>query len=184
MQLDKAIKTRRSIRNYSKKKPDWREIIEAIDKARYAPMAGNLFTPRFILVKDSEKIEKITNATQQTFCNKAQYIVVVCSDKKLPKNSFGERADRYCRQQAGAAIQNFLLKINELGLATCWIGHFVDNQIKQILKIPDECDIEALFPIGYAKEIKRPVFKTELDNCLFFEEFGQKKMKPHSNPRV
>jgi len=42
MELDKAIKSRRSIRRYSAQKPDWRDIIECIDSMRYAPKAGNI----------------------------------------------------------------------------------------------------------------------------------------------
>ncbi|MCA9487852.1 MAG: nitroreductase family protein, partial [Nanoarchaeota archaeon] len=59
MQLDKIIQSRRSIRKYKPKSPNWRSIIEAIDAARYAPMAGNIFSLKFILVDDEEKIKKI-----------------------------------------------------------------------------------------------------------------------------
>ena len=110
MKLDEAIQNRRSIRKFNTKKPDWRDIIECIDVARYAPMAGNNYTLRFILIDDKEKIQKIAKAAQQDFVSQAKYVVVVCSNPSKTTNTY-EKGEIFCRQQAGAAIQNFLLKI-------------------------------------------------------------------------
>ena len=111
MDLDKAIKSRKSVKVYSPKKPNWRKIIECVDSMRYAPMAGNLFPLRFIIVSDKNKIKKIADACQQPFIAEAHYVVVVCNDGKLVLNAYEERAGKFCRQEAGAAIQNFLLKL-------------------------------------------------------------------------
>ena len=78
---------------------------------------------------------------------------------------------------AGAAIQNFLLKIEEAGLATCWIGHFVEEQVKDELKIPDDVTVEALFPIGYEFTKPRRKSKIDLDRILYFNSYQNKKMK-------
>ena len=178
MELDKAIKSRKSVKKFSKKKPDWRKIIEAIDGARYAPMAGNFFSLKFILVSDKEKIQKLSEASQQEFLANAQYVVVVCSNPSRTLNAYEERGKDYLKQQAGAGIQNFLLKLEEFGLATCWIGHFVDEQIKEILKIPKEINVEAIFPIGYENEIAKTKQKRkiDLDNFLYFDKYGKRRM--------
>jgi nitroreductase len=180
MELNKSIKQRKSVRKFKSKKPDWREIIECIDVMRYAPMAGGIFTLKFILTDDKEKIKKIAEACQQDFVKEAKYVLAVCTDKKKTINAYEERGERYCRQQAGAAIQNFLLKIEEKGLSTCWVGHFVDGQIKRVLNIPEEIDVEAVFPIGYEYKKREPKRKIDLDNVLYFEKYKNKKMK---NPK-
>lgn len=178
MDLSKAIKSRKSVRKFSSKKPNWRHIIECIDTARYSPMAGNNYSLKFILVDDKEKIEKIADCAQQNFIAKAHYVLVVLSDPRRTTNAYGERAERYLRQQAGAAIQNFLLKIEEKGLATCWVGHFIDEEIKHALKIPSEFNLEAIFPIGYEyKKSKTRRMKIDIDRILYFEEYGRKKIK-------
>ena len=181
MDLDKAIQNRHSVRKFSTKKPDWRDIIECIDAMRYAPMAGNNFTLKFIVIDDKEKIQKIADAAQQPFISQAKYIVIVCSDPKRTLNAYGKRGETYVRQQAGAAIENFLLKIEQAGLATCWIGYFVEKQIKRELKIPEDIQVEALFPIGYedTKKYTRKI-KTDLNNVLYFNSYGNKRMK---NPK-
>ncbi len=178
MQLNKAIKSRKSVRKFKSKKPDWRDIIECIDAARYTPMAGGIYSLKFILVDDAEKIQKLRDAAQQDFVGQTKYVVVVCTAPSRVINSYGKRGKRYCRQQAGAAIQNFLLSIEEKGLSTCWVGAFVDNQIKSILKIPEEVNVEAIFPIGYEMGKKTRRKKINLDNILYFNKYKNKKMKP------
>lgn len=179
MELDKTIKSRRSVRKFKNKKPNWRRIIECIDAMRYTPMAGNNFTLKFILVDDKEKIQKLAEASQQDFISQTEYVVVVCSNPSRTINAYGEKGEVYCRQQAGAAIQNFLLSIIDKGLATTWIGYFVEEQIKKILKIPEKTNVEALFPIGF--EFEKPKSqkeKIDLDNVLYFNNYGNEKMNP------
>ena len=177
MELDKAIRSRKSTRKFKLKKPDWRDIIECIDVMRYAPMAGNNFSLKFILVDDKEKIKKMADCAQQQFIAETNYVVVVYSNPSRTLNSFGKKGEVYSRQQAGAAIQNFLLKIEAKGLASCWIGHFVEEQIKDALKIPKTSNIEALLPIGYSMEKKKKGRRIELDNVLRFNNSKNEKMK-------
>ena len=178
MELNKAITSRSSVKKFSKKKPDWRKIIEAIDMARYAPMAGNLFSLKFILVSDKEKIQKLAEVSEQEFIAEAQYVVVVCSNPSRTLNAYEERGENYLKQQAGAGIQNFLLKLEDFGLSACWIGHFTDEHVKKILEIPKEINVEAFFPIGYESEIAKTKQKRkiELDRILYFEKYGKSRM--------
>lgn len=179
MELDKIIQSRKSVRTFKDKKPDWRKIIECVESMRYAPMAGNSFTLKFIIISDEKKIEKLAEASQQDFISKAKYVVVVCSNPSRIANEFGEEnAKIWTRQQAGAAIENFLLKIVEKGLSTCWVGYFVEEQIKKELKIPTDLNVEAIFPIGFeADKPKTKRLKIDLDRVLYFEEYGNKQMK-------
>ena len=185
MDLDKAIQIRHSVRKFSNKKPDWRNIIECIDSMRYAPMAGNNFTLKFILVDDEEKIKKISEAAQQDFISQAQYLVVACTDLTRPKNLYGENGEKWAKQQAGAAIENFLLKIEEFKLATCWVGLFNEELVQRELKIPEEIKVEAIFPIGYEfQKSKTRRAKIDLDRVLYFNSYGNSKMKsPAKNVR-
>ena len=181
MDLSQAIQTRHSTRKFSTKIPDWRDIIECVDVARYAPMAGNNFSLKFIIVKDKETIQKIAEASQQAFITQAHYVVVACTISSRTLNLYEEFGRKFLKQQAGSAIQNFLLKIQEKGLSTCWIGYFAENIIKILLKIPDEVEVEAMFPIGYESKAKgtKPSLKKKIDinNILYFEKYGNKKMR-------
>ncbi len=178
MELDKAIKSRKSVRKFKPKKPDWRDIIECIDAARYAPMAGGMYSLKFILVDDKKIIQKLAEAAQQPFISQTQYVVVVCTNPSRTVNSYDERGKMYCRQQAGAAIENFLLKIEEAGLSTCWTGAFVEKFVKDALKIPDDINVEAMFPIGYEFEKPRTrKVKIDINRILYFNKYENEKMK-------
>ena len=181
MDLDKTLKTRASIRNYSDKSIKYDKIIDAIEAANLAPSPNNLPILKFLIVEDKETIEKITQACQQLFIKKAQVLVVVCSNSKNVDRLFDKRADKYIKQHAGAAIENFLLKITDMKLASCWIGAFSEVTIKNTLKIPDDIEVQAVLPIAYPhktdKTKQKP--KPNLGNIVFFEEYGNKyKKKP------
>jgi len=180
MDLNEAIVRRKSVRRFAEKKPDWRDIIECIDATRYAPMAGNIFTPRFILVQDPNKIQSVSEAAQQPFIASAHFLVIMFSEPNKTLNAYKEDAEKFCRQQAGAAIQNFLLKIEEKKLATCWVGYFLEDLIKREFKIPASCVVEAVFPIGYDSHVRGQTPKhrknIDIDRILFFEKNKNKKM--------
>ncbi|MFZ1970618.1 MAG: nitroreductase family protein [Candidatus Nanoarchaeia archaeon] len=184
MSINSIIESRKSVRDFKKKKPDWRDIIEAIDSARFAPCAGNNFTLKFLIVKNKEKIQGIANASEQSFIATTDYVVVIYSDPSRLINLFSERGKRYSRQQAGAAIENFWLSLIDKGLSTCWVGHFDDDMIKKLLKIPNKMELEAVFPIGYDSGKTKRRKRLDLDRILYFDSHGNKKMKTPYNPEA
>jgi nitroreductase len=187
MDIDKAIKERHSVRSFKKGiKIDYRKIIDIIEAGAKAPLAGNSPCIKYLIVSNKDKIKQLADAAQQDFIGDVEWIVVVCSDKKFLEKSYYERGKIYARQQAGAAIENMLLKITDLGLATCWVGAFSDEMVKRILRIPDNIDVEAMLPIGEELGKKRQLAKPDMDSLLFFDEWknkfmgGRKSMLPGS----
>jgi nitroreductase len=178
MQLKDAIEKTHNVKKFSNKKPDWRDILECIDTARFTPMAGDNFTLKFILVDDEKSIQRLADAAQQPFIADTQYVVVICSNPKRTKILYKERGEIYSRQQAGAAIQNILLAITEKKLATYWVRHFVEDLVKKELGIPDEINVEAMLPIGYEFGKTKKRAKIDLDNIIYFKKFRGKYMKP------
>ena len=176
MKLDDAIKRRHSIRRYSSQLVKWDKLVRILDSAGLAPFAGNLCTLRLILVSDIKLIQEITEASRQNFFSQVPALIVVCSDPSIAINEYGIRGYKYSRQQAGAAIQNMLLEITDLGLASCWIGLFDDNSIKKILGIPNEVEVEAILPIAHKSVLRESQRKKlPLPNILFFERYGRKQ---------
>jgi len=166
------------------KKIDFQDIADICDVARFAPMAGNIFTLKILIISDKKKIEEISEIAQQPFLVDASYILVVCSQEGNVVKSFSDRGKRYARQQAGAAIQNMLLKIEELGLASCWIGWFDDNALKRALKIPSDVFAEAIIPIAQGDGKAKKIFKPELKSIVFFEEWGKKDKEKKENKEI
>ncbi|MFA7708214.1 MAG: nitroreductase family protein [Candidatus Pacearchaeota archaeon] len=176
MDFDKLLKTRASVKNYSDKEVKYDKIIDAIESANLAPSPGNLPILKYIIVEDKETIAQIAEACQQSFVETAPVLVIVCSDPQKAKLMYDKRTEKYVKQQAGAAIENFLLKITEMKLASCWVGAFSEVTAKGILGIPDDIDIEAILPIAYKTKADRTIQKPkiELGRIVFFEKYGNK----------
>ncbi|MDP4039354.1 MAG: nitroreductase family protein [Candidatus Pacearchaeota archaeon] len=175
MKLQDAIEKRRSIRKFSDKKVSWDMVLEAIDAANQAPFAGNINNLQFIIVSDQENKNQLAKSSQQTWIADAPYIVVVCAETKKLENHYDKLGIKYSKQQAGAAIENFLLKITDMKLASCWIGAFSEEQIKSTLKIPEKYDVEAILPIGKEKgKIKAPR-KHNLETSIHWDKWGVQK---------
>jgi len=184
MQLDEAIKERKSVKKFTGKEVDWRKVLQALDYVRFAPMAGNICSVKFLVIDDKEKIKKIAGACQQPFVYDSSMIIVVVSDRTQVDKMFDYNKKGFAQQQAGAAIQNLLLGLTEKKIDHCWVGFFDDDLIREVTKVPASHVIEALVAIGVGVKIrinKKP--KTELENLVFFEKWGNNKMEPEQKVR-
>ncbi|UZE94319.1 MAG: nitroreductase family protein [Candidatus Pacearchaeota archaeon] len=183
MDFKKVLKERRSIRRYSSKKVSVSDLTAVCEAARFIPVAGNIYTVRLVIVSDEKKKEQLAEAAlSQDFIAKAPFVIVVCSDLKQLRRSYGTRAEIYGKQQAGAAIENMLLKVTELGLASCWVGATDDNAVKRVLKIPEDIQIEALLPLANPLGKEEAKKKPDLSFITYFEKWGQRTAKPAKKP--
>lgn len=178
MKTHEAIQKRTSTRDFSNKSVKFGQILEAIDSANQAPFAGNINNLKFIIIENKENKNHIAEFCQQYWISEAQWIVIVCSESKKLEQLYQDRGQIYGKQQAGAAIQNFLLSITDQGLGACWIGAFSEKEIKSKFKIPDEWGIEAIIPVGHLKNKnqKKPR-KIQLEGKIFWEKWDQKSKK-------
>jgi nitroreductase len=172
MELDTAIEKRMSTRKFKDKKVSWKKVIDAIYAANQAPFADNRNHLKFIIIESQEKIDKIAELSEQLWINETNLLVVVCSNDKNLEDMHGDRGRVYSRQQSGAAIENFLLKLTDLGLSSCWVGSYPDELVKQHLEIPGNIQIEAIIPIGYSAEKPVKKKKKALDSTIFWESWG------------
>jgi nitroreductase len=58
----------------------------------------------------------------------------------------------YCIQDTAAAIENILLTACTLGLGTCWVGAFKEEDVRVVINAPKEMRPVALIPVGYPNE--------------------------------
>ena len=176
MDVEAAIKKRRSIRKFLSIPVEKEKVMKIIEAGSYAPCAGNIENWRFVIVKNKAKIEKIANACiEQTWISTAPLIIVVCSEMREIKQHFGLRAEMlYSIQNCAAAIQNMLLEITNLGLGSCWIGAFEEDAVKRILSIPENVRVQAVLPIGYPDESPPMPMKLKLYELTFIEDYGNR----------
>ncbi len=157
MNVFEAIKSRRSVRAFTREDVSEEEVEKLIDAARRAPSAGNIQPWEFIVVRKPEIKRRLSVAAlDQTFIEEAPVVIVVCADQIRSGRGYGARGIHlYCLQDTAAATQNMLLAACALGLATCWVGAFREEEAKRTLNLPEGVRPIAIIPVGHPS--KKPV---------------------------
>ena len=125
-----------------------------IEAARWAPSAGNIQPWEFVIVRKPAVKKKLAQAAlNEAFVEEAPAVIVVCADEKRASMGYGIRGRTlYCIQDTAAATQNILLTAYSLGLGSCWIGAFNEDEAKEALNAPEGVRPVAIIPVGYPNE--------------------------------
>ncbi|MEM3626961.1 MAG: nitroreductase family protein [Candidatus Bathyarchaeia archaeon] len=173
MDVLEAIKGRRSIRAFKSQDVPADIVEKLIDAARWAPSAGNIQPWEFIIVRDP-KIKRglVRAALNQTFIEEAPVVIVVCADEDRSFQGYGTRGKNlYCIQDTAAAIQNIHLTAYSLGLGTCWVGAFREEETREVLKVPRGVRPVAIIPVGYPAEYPQPRSRRPINQIIHHETF-------------
>jgi nitroreductase len=154
MALSDAVAKRRSIRTYKKQALTEGIVEKLLEAARQAPSAGNVQPWEFVVINaQKNKMDISVAAYGQKSLQEASVVFVVCVDEKRALESYGVRGKTlYCIQDTAAAIQNIMLSACSLGLGTCWIGAFKEDEVKKVINAPSHVRPVALIPVGYQNE--------------------------------
>ncbi len=173
MEVFEAIKGRRSIRAFKEQNVSEETIKKLIESATWAPSAGNIQPWEFIIVKEREtKIGLSEAALDQEFLEEAPVLIIVCANEIKSSQRYGTRGTTlYCIQDTAAAIQNIHLTAFSLGLGTCWVGAFDENQAREILHVPEGIRPVAMIPVGYPNEKPKLRERQPLSEIVHSETF-------------
>lgn len=173
MELFEVIKNRRSIRAYKNQDLPEGTVEKLLDAARWAPSAGNVQPWAFVVATSpSVKHSLCLAAYSQKDVENAPVVIVVCADEKRAKESYGERGQTlYCYQDTAAAVQNILLSAYSLGLGTCWVGAFNEEQVRKAISAPSNMRPVALVPVGYPDEAPADRGRRPLSEITRWETF-------------
>ena len=173
MDVFECIRPRRSIRKYKDKQVPWDNIVTVMQAGKYAPSAGNLQNWKFIVVKSDEKRKAIAKAClDQEWMENAPIHIVMVGEPEKAERYYGTRGRRlYTIQGVAASIQNMLLTAHSLGLGSCWVGAFDEDEIRRILNLPEVVDAHAVIVIGYADEKPEMPPKYRIEHMVFFEKW-------------
>ncbi len=176
MEFSELVEKRRSCREF-KNEPLTGEQIEAIVGAgQWAPSPLNQQPFQFIAVSDPAQKAAIQNAGiaaqravadqggpgwaqkySMDFVGTCPLILVVVSDPS--KGGLGNYFNQPhgALQAASACIQNMMLMAADLHLGSLWFTFFDPDEVKKILKIPEELDVAGAVIVGVpAAETKAP----------------------------
>lgn len=152
MELMDAVRGRRSVRCYLEQSVEEEKLDAVLEAGRLAPSARNMQDWKFIVVRDQATRQKLAKAARdQQFVGEAPVVIAACGTSDLVMT---------CGQPAYAidvaiAVDHMTLAAQSLGLGTCWIGAFYEDQVREILGVPANIRVVALLPLGYPAEQAR-----------------------------
>jgi nitroreductase len=159
MNVIDAIKTRKSVRAYRDQPVEDDKLNLILEAGRLAPSAANRQEWRFVIVREKETREKIVQAAgNQEFIGEAPVVIVACAETDGRIMKCGQACYPI---DVAIALDHITLTAVELGLGSCWIGHFDEGKVKEILEIPDRIRVVEIMPLGYPVD-PSPIEKNRL----------------------
>ena len=166
-----AIKERQSVRSYQDKEIPEEILQEILEAGRLAPSACNNQPWKFIVVRDKNLKERLISACKnQKFVGEASVIIVACAINPSYKMGNGEYS--YTIDLA-IALEHMSLQAAALGLGTCWIGAFYQDQVKEILEIPDDVSVVALMPLGFPQALGTKTERKLLSEIICYDKYKE-----------
>jgi nitroreductase len=169
MEVLRALKERRSIRAYLNTPIEDEKLNRVLEAARISPSAKNRQEWKFIVIKD-EKIKQrlLPGVKGRKFVIEAPAIIVACATESsfiMPCGQYGYTVD------LSIAMSYIMLEAQEVGLGTCWLGGFFEEQIKEVLEIPDGVRVVAMTPLGYPAENPNEKPRKSLEEIVCYDKY-------------
>jgi nitroreductase len=169
MDVFDAIRQRNSVRNYKETEVEEDKLKRILEAARLSPSASNRQDWKFIVVRNKETKKKLAKAAfGQSFIGEAPVVIVACGTEPKAIMSCGQPTHTV---DVSIACAYLILQAYELGLGTCWIGAFKQDEIKKILSIPEHVKVVAITPLGYPNQPPSQKFRKSLDQIVCFEKY-------------
>lgn len=202
MDFPEVIRTRRSCRRFLPRDIPDDVLADILDAGRLAPAPGNGQNFFFGVVRDESTRRELAKAAGgQEWVAGAPVVIALCVKfgpdlASVPDDSPGLEVNRL---RFGAdlvsylnaypdrrAVQVFsenavpmipgehisLAAVNH-GLSTCWVGFLDTERASQILRLPDDVVCLFLMSMGYAAATPEEKLVRPLDECVFYEAWGQ-----------
>jgi nitroreductase len=160
------LRTRRSIRKYTREPVDRQSVELLLEAALRAPSSRNRKPWEFVVVDDPGLMAGLatSKAHGSGFLKDAPLAIVVCAD--------GSRSDIWIEDCAIAAIL-VQLTAASLGLGSCWSqirsrphdeeGATAEAFVRELLGLPEEIRVATIIGIGHPDETIAPVSASDLD---------------------
>ncbi|OPJ57249.1 nitroreductase family protein [Alkalithermobacter paradoxus] len=169
MKVLTALNERRSIRSYLNTPIEDEKLSRILEAARISPSAKNRQEWKFIVVRNKKIKQRLLPAVNgRNFIVDAPVIIVACATEQSFVMPCGQPAYTV---DLSIAMSYMILQAQELGLGTCWIGGFFEDQVKDILEIPENVRVVAITPLGYPAENPNPRPRKALDEIVCYDKY-------------
>jgi nitroreductase len=169
MNVMDAIRMRRSIRAYQDRSVEEEKLLKVLEAGRLAPSARNLQDWKFVVVRDREKRQRLSAAAMgQPSVAQAPVVIAACGTETeyiMPCGQYTYPID------VSIAVDQMSLAALDLGLGTCWIGAFQEDQVKKILGVPEKIRVVIMLTLGYPAESPSARPRRKLEDIVSYDSW-------------
>jgi nitroreductase len=167
-----VVSKRLSVRSYRPDPVPEDVLGRILEAGRIAPSAKNYQPWKFIVVKDPAIRQALVQACKgQGSVGQAPVVICGCAiDAQVWKGMGG-----YWSAEAvdiTIALEHMILAAAAEGLGTCWIGAFLEAEVKKVLAIPDGVKPIALTPLGYPATEAKPRSRKPLSEIVCYDKYA------------
>ena len=149
MDIETAIRTRRSVRSYAPQRVALDELERIVDAARFAPTASNSQAWRFQIVTEQSYLEDIVTFSAGIW-KKPPAILVISMDRNTALQCTGRQAlEETIYYDAGIAAYAASLEALARGLGSCIVASFNKTAVAALLGNSPNLEPMLLLTLGY-----------------------------------
>jgi nitroreductase len=176
MDFETVVKRRRMCREFLERDVPQEKLDRILELASRYPSAGHTEPQEFIMVHDRRMKEDLAHAAlDQMFVAQAPLVIVVVSDVRRSARRYGERGVRFFSIIDGAFVAMLiLLAVVEEGLGACFVGSFYDEEVQEVLSLPQEVRPIGIIPIGYCAEGPRKFRRRSREQIVHRDRYGRR----------
>jgi nitroreductase len=176
MDFEMVVKRRRMCRVFMERDVPQEKIHRILDLASRYPSAGHTEPQEFIVVHNRRMKEDLAHAAlDQMFVAQAPVVIVVVSDVRRSARRYGERGVRFFSIIDGAFVAMvILLAVVEEGLGACFVGSFYDEEVQEVLSVPQDVRPIGIIPIGYCAEGPRKFRRRSREQIVHRDRYGRR----------
>ena len=176
MDFETVVKRRRMCREFLDHDVPQHKIDRILELACRYPSAGHTEPQEFIVVRDQRVKHELARASlDQMFVAQAPVVIVVVSDVRRSARRYGERGVRFFSIIDGAFVAMLiLLAVVEEGLGACFVGSFYDEEVQELLSLPQEVRPIGIIPVGYCAEGPRKFRRRSREQIVHRDRYGRR----------
>jgi nitroreductase len=173
--FETVVKRRRMCREYLDSDVPQETLDRILDLGSRYPSAGHTEPQEFVVVRDRRVKEDLARAAlDQAFVARAPLVIVVVSDIRRSARRYGERGVHFFSIIDGAFVAMLILLavVNE-GLGACFVGSFYDQEVQEVLGLPQDVRPIGIIPIGYCAEEPRRFARRPRAQIVHRDRYGR-----------
>jgi nitroreductase len=169
MKFIDLINKRYSVRAYQTKTVEDKKLAYVLEAARLAPTASNRQPFQIIVIHTEGKKEDLLSIYPREWFANAPLVLCVCGISSLAWTRRDNK--RYMEVDAALVMDYLVLAATEIGLGTCFIAAFNEENARSVLALPDDVQPILFTPLGYPNDTPKIKERKSVEDLVRYEKW-------------